>query len=43
MRDDLRAYVLEQLGTAEGAKAIAVLDESGFPKRGTKSAGVKKQ
>ena len=39
VRDDLRAYVLEQLGTAD---AIAVLDESGFPKRGKKSAGVKK-
>jgi SRSO17 transposase len=43
VRDDLRAYVLEQLGTADGANAIAVLDESGFPKRGKKSAGVKKQ
>ena len=43
VRDDLRAYVLEQLGTADGTKAMAVLDESGFPKRGTKSAGVKKQ
>src|SRR3989442_14126963 len=41
VRDDLRAYVLEQLGTAD--EAIAVLDESGFPKRGKKSAGVKKQ
>lgn len=40
VRDDLRAYVLEQLGTAD---ATAVLDESGFPKRGKKSAGVKKQ
>jgi SRSO17 transposase len=37
VRDDLRAYALEQLG-AEGA--ILVIDESGFPKRGTKSAGV---
>ncbi len=37
VRDDLRAYALEQLGT-EGA--ILVIDESGFPKRGTKSAGV---
>lgn len=41
VRDDLRRYVLEQLGT--DANAIAVLDESGFPKRGKKSAGVKKQ
>ncbi len=39
VRDDLRRYVLEQLGT--DANAIAVLDESGFPKRGKKSAGVK--
>ena len=37
VRDDLRGYVLEQLGTAE---AIAVIDETSFPKRGCKSAGV---
>ncbi len=43
VRDDLRCYVLEQLGTADGAGAIAVLDESGFPKRDKKSARVKKQ
>ena len=43
VRDDVRAYVLERLGTPDGAGAIAVLDESGFPKRGKKSAGVKKQ
>jgi len=40
VRNDVRKYVLEQLGT-QGA--IAVLDESGFPKRGKKSAGVKIQ
>jgi SRSO17 transposase len=40
VRDDLRAYVLEQLGTHE---AIVVLDESSFPKRGSKSAGVQVQ
>jgi SRSO17 transposase len=40
VRDDLRSYVVEQLGTAD---AIGILDESGFPKRGKKSAGVKKQ
>ena len=40
VRDDLRAFVLEQLGRANG---IGILDESGFPKRGKKSAGVKKQ
>lgn len=37
VRDDLRQYVLEQLGTHQ---AIVVIDESGFPKRGNKSAGV---
>src|SRR5438876_9658848 len=37
VRDDLRGYVLEQLGQES---AILVIDESGFPKRGTKSAGV---
>jgi SRSO17 transposase len=35
--DDLRAYALEHLGTESG---ILVIDESGFPKRGHKSAGV---
>lgn len=40
VRDDLRAFVLEELGS-QGA--IGVLDESGFPKRGNKSAGVKNQ
>lgn len=43
VRDDLRTYVLEQLGTPDGAGAILIPDESGFPKRGKKSAGVKKQ
>ena len=37
VRDDLRAYVLEQLGTES---AIVVIDETSFPKRGSKSAGV---
>jgi SRSO17 transposase len=37
VRDDLRAYALEHLGTES---AILVIDESGFPKRGHKSAGV---
>jgi SRSO17 transposase len=40
VRDDLREYVLQHLFDP---KAIIVLDESGFPKRGKKSAGVKKQ
>jgi SRSO17 transposase len=37
VRNDLRAYVLEQLGTES---AVLVIDETGFPKRGQKSAGV---
>ncbi len=43
VRDDLRTYVLEQLYRPDDAYTIGVLDESGFPKRGNKSAGVKKQ
>ena len=37
VRDDLHSYVLEQLGQES---AIAVIDETSFPKRGQKSAGV---
>jgi SRSO17 transposase len=37
VRDDLRAYALEQLGQQS---AILLIDETSFPKRGTKSAGV---
>lgn len=40
VRDDLRGYVLEQLGQQD---AILVIDESSFPKRGDKSAGVQVQ
>jgi SRSO17 transposase len=40
VRDDLREYVLEQLGQEA---AILVIDESSFPKRGKKSAGVQVQ
>jgi SRSO17 transposase len=40
VRDDLRAYILEQLGDPQ---ATLVIDETSFPKRGKKSAGVKKQ
>src|SRR5438034_9302859 len=36
VRDDLRACVREQLGTES---AVLVIDETGFPKRGQKSAG----
>ena len=37
VRDDLRSYALEQLGQES---AILVIDETSFPKRGDKSAGV---
>ncbi len=40
MRDEVRAFALEQLGTSE---AIVAIDETSFPKRGKHSAGVKKQ
>src|ERR671933_660764 len=36
LRDDLRAYVIAQLGDAD---AVLVLDETGFVKKGTKSVG----
>jgi SRSO17 transposase len=39
-RDALRAYVAERLGDAAG---VLVVDETGFLKQGTKSAGVKRQ
>ena len=40
VRDDLRAYVVEHLGTADG---VLVLDETGFLKKGKQSVGVKRQ
>ncbi len=40
VRDDLRAYVAEHLGDPE---AVLVLDETGFLKKGDKSAGVQRQ
>jgi SRSO17 transposase len=40
VRDDLRAYVVEHLGDIG---AVLVLDETGFLKKGTKSAGVQRQ
>lgn len=40
VRDDLRGYVVEHLGTPEG---VLVVDETGFLKKGTKSVGVKRQ
>ena len=40
VRDDLRAYVVEHLGDANG---VLILDETGFLKKGTKSVGVQRQ
>src|SRR5690348_11918831 len=40
VRDDLRAYVVEHLGDPD---AVLVLDETGFVKKGAKSAGVQRQ
>jgi SRSO17 transposase len=40
VRDDLRSYVVEHLGDSG---AVLVLDETGFVKKGVKSAGVQRQ
>jgi SRSO17 transposase len=40
VRDDVRAYVVEHLGSHEG---VLVIDETGFVKKGDKSVGVKRQ
>ena len=40
VRDDLQAYVIEHLGEDDG---ILVVDETGFVKKGKKSAGVARQ
>jgi SRSO17 transposase len=40
VRDDLRDYVLDHLGQE---KAVLVIDETGFLKKGEKSVGVKRQ
>ncbi len=40
VRDDLRAYVVEHLGHPSG---ILIIDETGFVKKGSKSAGVQRQ
>jgi len=40
LRDDLREYVVERLGDQ---KAVLVVDETGFIKKGQKSVGVKRQ
>jgi len=40
LRDDVRGYVIEQLGHPDG---VLVVDETGFLKKGGKSAGVQRQ
>jgi len=40
VRDDLRAYVVEHMGEPDG---VLIVDETGFLKKGTKSAGVARQ
>jgi SRSO17 transposase len=41
VRDDLRSYVLEHL--SDEPSGVLVIDETGFVKKGTKSAGVARQ
>ena len=40
VRDDLQSYAIEHLGDDQ---AVLVLDETGFLKKGVKSAGVQRQ
>jgi SRSO17 transposase len=40
VRDDLRCYVVEHLGDRDG---VLIVDETGFVKKGTRSAGVGRQ
>lgn len=40
LRDDLQEYVVEHLGDE---RAVLIVDETGFVKKGTQSAGVKRQ
>ena len=40
VRDDLRGYVMEHLGTPQG---VGVIDETGFLKKGRHSAGGARQ
>ena len=40
VRDDVRGYVARHLGAADG---VLVVDETGFLKKGTRSAGVQRQ
>jgi SRSO17 transposase len=41
VRDDLRGYVLDELG--DTASGVFVIDETGFIKKGVRSAGVQRQ
>ena len=40
VRDDVRDYVVGHLGDADG---VLIVDETGFLKKGTRSAGVQRQ
>jgi SRSO17 transposase len=40
VRDDVRAYVVERLAAADG---VLMVDDTGFVKKGTRSAGVQRQ
>jgi FOG: Transposase len=40
VRDDLRGYVLDELGDPDG---VFIVDETGFVKKGVRSAGVQRQ
>src|SRR2546421_8960790 len=40
VRDDVRAYVVEQIGDPGG---VLIADDTGFLKKGTRSAGVQRQ
>jgi SRSO17 transposase len=40
VRDDLRDYVIERLGAVDG---VLMVDDTGFLKKGTRSAGVQRQ
>lgn len=40
VRDDLRDYVVERLGRPNG---VLILDDTGFVKKGVRSAGVRRQ